>query len=90
MAKVDAFSIAGLELFFYSNDHLPPHFHVRKSGEWEIRVNFMRSTNSKLDYDEVWPPKAIKLKRSVRKALLKNIRAHRAALLREWEMKVDY
>ncbi|MBA2663238.1 MAG: DUF4160 domain-containing protein [Bradymonadaceae bacterium] len=38
MGKVDSFAIPGLELLFYSSDHPPPHFHVRKPGEWEIRV----------------------------------------------------
>jgi hypothetical protein len=36
--RLDAFSVAGLELFFNSLDHLPPHFHARRPGEWEIRV----------------------------------------------------
>ena len=31
MGRVDAVSIAGLELWFNSSDHLPPHFHDRKT-----------------------------------------------------------
>jgi hypothetical protein len=34
--KVDAFSVAGLVLRFYSNDHMPPHFHAEKPGRWEV------------------------------------------------------
>ena len=90
MAKVGAFSVDGLELFFYSNDHIPPHFHVVKPGEWEIRVNFMRSTAESLEYSEVWSKKSRTLKSKERKELREKIVAHRADLLREWEKKVDY
>ena len=41
MPKVDAFSLPGLEVLFYSGDHLPPHIHVRKTGKWEIRLYFI-------------------------------------------------
>jgi hypothetical protein len=41
MAKVDSFAIPGLECWFWSNDHDPPHFHVKRAGEWELKVNFL-------------------------------------------------
>ncbi|NCR39243.1 MAG: DUF4160 domain-containing protein [Microcystis aeruginosa W13-11] len=41
MGKVESFNLDGLDLFFNSHDHLPPHFHVRKPGQWEIRVFFL-------------------------------------------------
>lgn len=40
MAKIDCFQIPGLYCWFWSNDHDPPHFHVKRNGEWEIKVNF--------------------------------------------------
>ncbi len=43
MGGIDAFNISGLEIYFRSNDHPPPHFHVRRSGEWEIRVFIVKS-----------------------------------------------
>ena len=27
----------GLELFFNSSDHLEPHFHAERAGEWDPR-----------------------------------------------------
>lgn len=41
MGRVQAFSIPGLDCWFPSLDHDPPHFHVRRPGEWEIRVRIM-------------------------------------------------
>ena len=41
MGKVESFNLDGLDLFFNSHDHLPPHFHVRKPGQGEIRVFFL-------------------------------------------------
>lgn len=37
MAKIDCFAIAGLEFWFWSNDHNPPHFHVKRAGEWGLK-----------------------------------------------------
>jgi hypothetical protein len=31
--KVSAISLGGLDLRFYSSDHLPPHFHAIGPGE---------------------------------------------------------
>ena len=41
MATVRAFQIDGLKLWFWSGDHEPPHFHAKKSGEWEVKVLFL-------------------------------------------------
>jgi hypothetical protein len=59
--KVESFEISGLSCWFWSNDHDPPHFHVKKHGEWEIKVKFTESEG----------------------------KTHRAALLAEWEAKVN-
>ena len=86
MGKVEAFVLAGLDLWFNSSDHLPPHIHVKRNGEWEIRVFFLLCTRSHLEYNRKWgrkdPPAATKA------AILEAVSAHRAELLREWEQKV--
>jgi hypothetical protein len=33
MPKVESFELVGLVCWFWSNDHNPPHFHVKKEGE---------------------------------------------------------
>ncbi len=33
MGRVDAFAIGGLDLWFNSHDHGPPHFHARRPGD---------------------------------------------------------
>jgi hypothetical protein len=40
MPKVACFEIVGLTCWFWSNDHDPPHFHVKRQGEWEYKVDF--------------------------------------------------
>lgn len=72
MPRLEAFSIPGLDLFFNSLDHLPPHFHARRPGEWEIRVYFLVS-GPKLACDIKWS------------AL---VNGNRAQLFREWDAKV--
>ncbi len=81
MANVTAFQIEGLKIWFYSDDHIPPHFHVKKSGEWEVRVCFM------LDKDEMvllkWSNRRIPGK--VLKKICDLAEEHRVALLTQWE-----
>ena len=48
MGKVEAFTLEGLELWFNSSDHLPPHVHIKRRGKWEIRVFFLDCTDSKV------------------------------------------
>ena len=40
MPKVACLEIPGLTCWFWSNDHNPPHFHVKREGEWELKVKF--------------------------------------------------
>jgi hypothetical protein len=35
VGKVDCFEIPGRKVWFNSNDHLPPHFHVENEDDWE-------------------------------------------------------
>jgi hypothetical protein len=87
MGKVDCFQVSGLELYFNSSDHLPPHFHALKLDAWEIRVYFLTSTEKTLDYDVKWSrgggPSAPMLGE-----ILAHVLAHREDILLEWERKV--
>jgi hypothetical protein len=51
---VGCIEVAGLNLWFNSNDHLPPHFHASKLGEWEIRIYFLRCSEGRFDFDLKW------------------------------------
>lgn len=54
MPKVVAFSLSGIELWFWSNDHAPPHFHACRVDEWEIVVRFMLCAEGRLDFEVKW------------------------------------
>jgi hypothetical protein len=81
MAIIRAFKIAGLTIWFWSNDHEPPHFHVKRSGEWEVKVNFLLDRSEMIQF--VWS------KKDPSKKLLKELtslaESHRVALLEQWE-----
>lgn len=82
MARVMAFRVDGVQMWFYSGDHRPPHFHARRPGEWTVRVFIQESEDSMIEF--VGPPGAI-IKAADRKAIVKGVQANRPALLREWE-----
>lgn len=88
MGKVDCFSLPNLDLVFYSNDHLPAHFHAR-SSTWEIKVFIETTTESTLDYGIKWS-QLRRQKPSARslKAIAAMVCEHRLQLLEEWERKV--
>jgi hypothetical protein len=88
LGRVQAFSIPGLDCWFPSLDHDPPHFHVRRPGEWEIRVRIMTTTRGNLDWYPKWPPGFGGPTRSLRKVLARLVVEHRVDLLQEWEEKV--
>ena len=81
MGKLDVFSISGVEMWFWSADHLPPHFHAKRPGEWEIRVYFLESQESHLAFDVRWGagPNG-----KMRGALAELVVKHREALYEEW------
>lgn len=92
MGRVDCCSVPGLDLFFHSDDHGPPHVHVRRPGEWEIRVDLLLTGSDWLEYSVKWPrsfagPKS-KMERTIRDMVVQ----YREALLEEWDTKVigDY
>ena len=88
MGKVGCLAIPGLELWFNSNDHLPWHFHVRKSGQWEIRVSFLECTKEGLVWELKWAKRGSGPTGPEKRRLLVAVLAHREALLREWDAKV--
>ena len=90
MGKVEAFSLEGFQILLYSNDHLPPHFHVKKTGEWEIRVEIRETTENMLAFSVKWPSDFDGPSSNTRKALRTSVVEHREELLEEWEEKVNY
>lgn len=52
MLEVRAFRMQGVALWFWSDDHEPPHFNAKQNGEWEVKVKFMRRRTKMLEI--VW------------------------------------
>jgi hypothetical protein len=75
-------SVTGLETWFNSRDHLPPHFHAERVGQWEVRVMFMRQPP---EFEPCWgcQPSGRDQKR-----LRSVAERHRLELLSEWEQAV--
>lgn len=84
MGKVDCFDIPGLYCWFWSNDHEPPHFHVKRQGEWEIKVKFLEDGAEMFEKEWGVMPSG-KILRELKKAVVQN----RANLFVEWEKKVN-
>ena len=83
MGKVECFALSGVEIWFNSDDHLPPHFHVA-TASWEIRVRVLRPAN---DMIELCWGRAGPSGRASRR-ITRAAEEHRAELLREWEAEV--
>ena len=87
MGRVTSFAVTGLEIWFNSDDHLPPHLHAEKPGEWEVRVYFLRD---RADMFEIkWTVRSGRPMRGALRTLAALAEANRAALLAEWEQKVN-
>lgn len=87
MGKVDCIQFKGLEFWFHSSDHAPPHFHCAKTSEWEIRIFFLNCNRKNgLEYEIKWGkvPKG-KILNALNDLVIKN----RVNLLKEWEEKVS-
>jgi hypothetical protein len=94
MVKVSSFEIEGLVLIFRSSDHLPPHFHVRKGNQWEIRVVIETSTFANgLDYSYKFPKNRSRKFRGLstkeEAEILRCVILHKELLLLEWQEKVN-
>jgi hypothetical protein len=83
VGRVDCIQLAGLVLRFYSNDHLPPHFHAEKPGEWEVVVRFLRIEAEMIELKWGKGPSGRE-----RAAMTAAAAAHRGELHVEWELKV--
>ena len=81
-----SFASRFLALFcwFRSDDHDPPHFHVKRDGEWEIKVRFTEADEAMFELK--WGDSAGE---KVLRELRKDVKKHRVALLAEWEAKVN-
>jgi hypothetical protein len=86
MGKLNCFRIEGVDCWFWSRDHRPPHFNAKRRGEWEVRVFFMTGKASMIE--RVRGPGRIS--RAHRNALIDMAEQHREDLLKEWEKKVRY
>ena len=82
MARVEAFTIEGLTCWFYSNDHRPPHFHVKRANEWEARIFFLE-VNEEDMIRLVW--KKSNPSKAHRDEIMRQSGLHRADLLAQWE-----
>lgn len=82
MANITAFAIRGLKLWFWSNDHEPPHFHAKRAGEWEVKVYFMLDQSEMVEV-EGWSKK--RPPRKILKELTTQAEANRILLLEQWE-----
>ncbi len=83
MVTVKAFTLDGLKLWFWSSDHDPPHFHCKRSGEWEIKVNFLLPAEAMIEVK--WNSGNTRIPRKTTKDLCVLAAQHRPALLEEWE-----
>ncbi|MHB8522408.1 MAG: DUF4160 domain-containing protein [Limisphaerales bacterium] len=87
MPKLKCFSIDGVELWFWSIDHHPPHFHAKRRGEWEVKVNFLRGHDEMIEL--IWATKKAHLSKADREIFWELVEKHRLELLKEWEEKVQ-
>ena len=79
MASVSAFAISGLKIWFWSNDHEPPHFHVKKRGEWEIKVAFLEDAPQMIEV--VFGKPTAKVVKEIKELAAQ----HRLELLEQWQ-----
>lgn len=84
---VGAIALAGFDLWFNSDDHMPVHFHAEKPGEWEVRVFFLRDRSEM--FETKWTLRPGRPSRGELRELARLAERHRAALLVEWQQKVN-
>ena len=89
MPRVECITVAGLELWFNSLDHGPPHFHVRKPDRWEIRVFFRSCTATALSFNVKFAFRSKGPSGREQAAILSAVLAHLDDLAVEWEQKVQ-
>lgn len=87
MGRVDAFRLPGIDCWFWSYDHYPPHFNAKRRGEWQVKVFFMSSREKMLVRVRGLQGRVAARHRN---ALCAMAEQHRAELLAEWEAKVHH
>jgi hypothetical protein len=86
MATLKTFSIPGMKLWFYPNDH-GSHFHAKRNGEWEYRIKFQE--NDEAMFELKWQKtKKRFMSTQDKKCLRELVKGHRLEILKEWEQKV--
>ena len=80
MTRVKAISFPGIRAWFYSNDHIPPHFHIQKAGEWEAKVEFLSDVGDMFKFE---PWSTVPSSRLVRR-MEKIVALRRESILDEW------
>ncbi len=70
-----------MDLWFWSNDHEPPHFHAKRKGEWEVAVRFLENPANM--FEVKWGSRAFSS--HYRKVIGQMVIHHRMELLKEWE-----
>jgi hypothetical protein len=89
LGRIEEFSFQGLRAFFRSNDHRPPHFHVKRPGRWEIKVYILTSSKNRLDYSFKFPKNnSVILTSQEEKAILGFVTRNREKLLLDWQTQV--
>jgi hypothetical protein len=86
MGRISCFGLEGIQCWFNSQEHKPPHFHAKRRGEWEVRVHFLKSRTEMVEVK--WQNERIS--RQDRKNLCDKAKTYRPELLKEWEEKVRY
>jgi hypothetical protein len=89
LGRVECIAVDGLDLWFNSSDHDPPHFHVRKPDHWEIRVFFLTTTADSLHYNVKFQFGRRGPSARDKTALMELVIDHRDQLYTEWLAKVS-
>ncbi len=86
MGRVKAFELVGIECWFWSDDHNPPHFNAKRRGQWCFKVFFLRAKEQMLERER--GPRG-EISARDRRDLCRLAETHRLELLKEWERKVN-
>jgi hypothetical protein len=87
VGKVTSFALAGLELWFNSDDQSGPALPRREARDWEVRVYFLRDRADM--FETKWTTRPGRPSRGEIRELAALAGANRAELLAEWQQKVN-
>ena len=85
VGRVDCLRFEGYVCWFNSNDHPPPHFHVKRTGEWELRVFFLMEP---VRFETVFSLHRVSSR--VLREIVQRVQENRSELLQEWSEKVHH